>query len=86
MDAQLKRNSTKNMASNELDELRNLALENLDEDPYFGEFEKMIAKPQSDLIFGLNPVERMFLSIGLFLVTMVGSIFMLLVTGSIAIP
>ncbi len=45
------------------------------------------AKPvQDDKIFGLNPVERMFLSIGLFLVVSVFSVLLLLITESIVIP
>jgi hypothetical protein len=39
-----------------------------------------------DLLFGLNAVERMFLSIGLFLVVTIFSFLLLLMSDSITLP
>jgi hypothetical protein len=44
-----------------------------------------VQAPKEDKLFGMNAVERMFLSIGLFGVTLVVSILLLIVTESIAL-
>jgi hypothetical protein len=68
----------------DIDLLREMVLQR--EDP-FGEMDITPDSAADDgKIFGLNAVERMFLSIGLFLVITVLSIFLLLMTDSIAIP
>lgn len=69
----------------DLEHLRQLALEN--EEPSFEDFSNVVVKETDDgRIFGMNAVERMFISIGLFLVVTVFSVMLLLLTDSIAIP
>lgn len=67
-----------------LDELRQLAIEA--DAPQFDGIGDVIAEEEDDTIFGLNAIERMFLSVGLFLVFAVVSFLVLMVTDSIAIP
>jgi hypothetical protein len=66
-----------------LEELRRKAIDDA-EDP----FGSAAAQEEygEDLLFGLNAVERMFLSIGLFLVVTVFSFLLLLMSDSIALP
>lgn len=71
----------------DLSNLRKIAQE-LEEDDPFELDSAAVGKGQvrDDKIFGLNPVERMFLSIGLFLVVSVLSFMLLLLTDSIVLP
>ncbi len=71
----------------QLEELRQLTL--AAEEPSFDDFEASAVKAREvddGKIFGMNAVERMFVSVGLFLVVTVFSVLLLLVTDSIAIP
>jgi hypothetical protein len=70
-----------------LDDLRKQALD-ADDDPFDDGAAVAVARREivDDKMFGLNPVERMFLSIGLFLVILAISVLMLLITDSIALP
>ncbi|MCB9436776.1 MAG: hypothetical protein H6673_07245 [Anaerolineales bacterium] len=71
----------------DLEHLRQLALDN--EEPSFDDFSSVAVRAQDvddGKIFGMNAVERMFISVGLFLVVTVFSVMLLLVTDSIAIP
>ncbi len=56
-----------------------------DDDPFSGFEDKAVTRREVDegRIFGLNAVERMFLSIGLFLVITVLSVLLLILTDSI---
>ncbi|MBL1135332.1 MAG: hypothetical protein DPW16_21540 [Chloroflexi bacterium] len=56
-----------------------------DDDPFSGFEDKAVSRREVDegRIFGLNAVERMFLSIGLFLVVTVLSVLLLILTDSI---
>lgn len=71
----------------ELDELRQMVIDQ-DEPDWEGLENAAVKGADVDdgRIFGLNAVERMFLSIGLFLVVTVFSVLLLLITDSIAIP
>lgn len=70
-----------------LDDLRRSVLERDEpEDQQFGVIASGARPVQDDKIFGLDPVERMFLSVGLFLVVGVFSVLLLLVTDSIVMP
>lgn len=66
-----------------LEELRQKALAADDEDP-FSEY-AATAQEKEDLLFGLNSVERMFLSIGLFMVVSIFSFLLLVLTSSVAL-
>jgi hypothetical protein len=71
-----------------LDDLRKRALADSDSDP-FAELVGSggaVAQQEEDLLFGLNAVERMFLSMGLFMTVSVLSFLILLMSGSIEIP
>lgn len=65
-----------------LEELRRKAIDQA-EDPFGPAAQEESAE---DLLFGLNAVERMFLSIGLFLVVTIFSFLLLLMSDSIALP
>lgn len=65
-----------------LDDLRQAAREH-DDDPFEGHEAILARKPADDKLFGMTAVERMFISIGLFGVTLVVSIILLIVTDSI---
>lgn len=70
-----------------LDELRQIVLDK--DEPGAGDFGEIAAGTQTvddGRIFGLNAVERMFLSMGLFMVVTVTSVLLLLVTSSVALP
>lgn len=70
-----------------LEELRRRALENEEpDDEAFGVIAGDAKPIQDDKIFGLDPVERMFLSMGMFLVVGVFSVLLLLITNSIVVP
>lgn len=66
-----------------LEDLRRKAIDE-SEDP----FSAAAAQEEygEDLLFGLNAVERMFLSIGLFLVVTIFSFLLLLMSDSITLP
>lgn len=66
-----------------LDDLRQATLDQ-DDEPIVSH-RASVAKEDNDRLFGMNPIERMFLSIGLFFLTLVGSVLLLLVTESIAL-
>lgn len=71
-----------------LDDLRKKALD-ADDDPFSDGYEgASVARREvsNDKLFGLNPVERMFLSIAFFLVVSVLSFLILLLSDSIALP
>ncbi|NDJ86992.1 MAG: hypothetical protein GYB66_14020 [Chloroflexi bacterium] len=71
----------------DLDKLRELALQQ--DEPDFEGYEGIASstpEEDDDRIFGLNAVERMFLSIGMFFVVTVLSVLILMLTDSIAIP
>ncbi len=68
----------------DLDELRQLAIEA--DAPQFEGISDVIAEEEDDKIFGLNAIERMFISVGLFLVIAVVSFLVLMLTDSIAVP
>lgn len=71
----------------DLDSLRRSVLERDEpDDVQFGVIASNTKAVQDDKIFGLDPVERMFLSIGLFLVVSVLSVLLLLITDSIVMP
>ena len=67
-----------------IDDLRELALK--EDEPEFSDFNAEAERGRDDKIFGMNAVERMFLSVGLFLVVSVLSFLLLLLTDSIALP
>jgi hypothetical protein len=67
-----------------IDDLRRSALE---EEVIVEGFEQYITKDvQTDRIFGMTAAERMFISIGCFIVTSLGGFLLLLVMGKIALP
>jgi hypothetical protein len=67
----------------DLDALRRSTLE---DDAVSEQYERYLAgEVRSDRIFGLTPVERMFVSIGCFLVTSLGGFLLLLVMDKIAL-
>ncbi len=71
----------------DLDELRQMVIDQ--DEPEWEDLDSVAVKGNEvddGRIFGLNAVERMFLSIGLFLVVTVFSVLLLLITDSIAIP
>jgi hypothetical protein len=68
-----------------LEDLRRKALAEDDDDP-FADSSFALEDEGEDLLFGLNAVERMFLSIGLFLVISIFSFLILLMADSIQIP
>lgn len=66
-----------------MDDLRRSAL---DEEPIIESYETYVAKGvTSDKIFGMTAAERMFVSIGCFLVTSLAGFFLLLIMGKIAL-
>lgn len=66
-----------------LDDLRQKALE---EQEVQERYEELLANDvHSDRLFGMSPVERMFVSIGCFLLTSLGGFLLLLVLEKIAI-
>jgi hypothetical protein len=66
----------------ELNDLRRKALETRqDQDNY----QNLVTDVQSDKLFGMSAVERMFVSIGCFLLTSLGGFLLLLVMDKIAI-
>jgi hypothetical protein len=65
-----------------LDDLRQAAL-NQDDDP-LESHQRAVAKVEDDRLFGMTALERMFLSVGLFGITLVISMLLLIVTDSIA--
>jgi hypothetical protein len=66
-----------------LDDLRQATLDQ-DDEPIVSH-RAAVASQENDRLFGLTAIERMFLSIGLFFLTLVGSVLLLLVTESIAL-
>lgn len=72
---------------NNIEELRKKVLEREEPDlESFGAIDKSTQRVDDDRIFGLNGVERMFLSIGLFLVVSMFSVLLLIATASVALP
>jgi hypothetical protein len=72
-----------------LDDLRKRALADSDSDPFaelVGSGGAMAQSQEEDLLFGLNAVERMFLSMGLFMTVSILSFLILLMSGSIQMP
>jgi hypothetical protein len=69
--------------SGDLEELRRMAAEEqLDVEGYESVITPEVA---SEKIFGMTAVERMFVSIGCFLLTSLGGFFLLLIMGKIAL-
>lgn len=68
--------------SNDLDDLRRKALE---EEQTQEDYEALATAAGSDKLFGMSAVERMFVSIGCFLLTSLGGFLLLLVLDKIAI-
>ena len=69
--------------SNDLDSLRRSALE---EDVKVDAYESYLAgEVHSDKMFGMTAAERMFVSIGCFMLTSLGGFFLLLLLDKIAI-
>lgn len=67
----------------DLDELRRSALE---DEVDFENYEAYLAgEVRSDRIFGMTPIERMFVSIGCFLMTSLGGFLLLLLMDKIAL-
>lgn len=66
-----------------LDDLRRAAIDQDDDSNSVG-FESTLADHDDGRLFGLTAVERMFVSIGIFGITLVISLLLLLVTESIA--
>lgn len=67
----------------DLNDLRRSALQ---DEEVFESFEAYVAgKVPSDRLFGMTPAERMFVSIGCFLLTTLGGFFLLLIMGKIAL-
>jgi len=66
-----------------LDNLRQEALEEQEVKERYEEL--IITDVQSDQIFGMSAVERMFISIGCFLLTSLGGFFLLLLMDKIAV-
>jgi hypothetical protein len=65
-----------------LDDLRRKALE---EERVGEDIDKIAPTVASDKIFGMTAAERMFVSVGCFLLTSLGGFFLLLIMGKIAI-
>jgi hypothetical protein len=65
-----------------IDELRRQALE---EEIIVESYETYMDQARSDRLFGMTAAERMFVSIGCFLVTSLAGFLLLLVMGKIAI-
>lgn len=71
------------MTQGNLDDLRRTALE---QEIVTDSYESYVARGVvSDKIFGMTAAERMFVSIGCFLVTSLAGFFLLLVMGKIAL-
>jgi hypothetical protein len=70
--------------SSDMEELRRRALEQ--EEVVEGYESSMVRNVRSDKLFGMTAVERMFVSIGCFLVTSLAGFLVLLVMGKIALP
>ncbi len=67
------------------DDLQALRQELLESDQPIGQFEELITEAADDRIFGMTAVERMFVSIGCFLVTSLAGFVLLLLLGKIVI-
>lgn len=65
-----------------LDDLRQAAL-NQDDDP-LESHQRAMAQVDDDRLFGMSALERMFVSIGLFGITLIISMLLLVLTDSIA--
>lgn len=68
-----------------LDDLRQVAREEDEDDFALGSYDDIVEEYDDGKLFGMTAVERMFLSVGLFLITLVFSIILLVVTDSIAV-
>ncbi len=67
----------------DLEDLRRSALE--EEVPVDAYEDYLVREVHSDKIFGMTPVERMFLSIGCFVLTSLAGFFLLLIMDKIVI-
>ena len=67
------------------DDLQSLRQELLESERPIGEFEELLPETADDRIFGMTAVERMFVSIGCFLVTSLFGFVLLLLLGKIAL-
>ena len=67
------------------DDLQSLRQELLESDQPIGQFEELITESADDRIFGMTAVERMFVSIGCFLVTSLAGFVLLLLLGKIVL-
>ncbi len=68
-----------------LEDLRKQALESAEDDPFADSSYGRVIEEEDDLLFGMNAVERMFLSVGLFLIVSILSFLVLLLSGSIEV-
>jgi len=68
------------------DDLQSLRQELLESDQPIGQFEELLStEAADDRIFGMTAVERMFVSIGCFLVTSLAGFVLLLLLGKIVL-
>ena len=67
------------------DDLQSLRQELLESGQPVSQFEELITEAPDDRIFGMTAVERMFVSIGCFLVTSLAGFVLLLLLGKIAL-
>lgn len=68
-----------------LEDLRKQALDSAEDDPFAESGYGRVIESGDDLLFGMNAIERMFLSVGLFLIVSIMSFLILLLSGSIEI-
>lgn len=68
-----------------LEDLRKQALEAAEDDPFADSSYGRVIQEEDDLLFGMNAIERMFLSVGLFLIVSILSFLVLLLSGSIEV-
>lgn len=68
-----------------LEDLRKQALDAAEDDPFAESGYGRVIQEEDDLLFGMNAIERMFLSVGLFLIVTILSFLILLLSGSIEV-
>ncbi len=73
------------MASNQPDSIDELRRQALEEEIVAESYETYLESVHSDRLFGMTAAERMFVSIGCFLVTSLAGFLLLLVMGKIVI-
>ena len=73
------------MADNQLNSIDELRRQALEEEIVVESYETYLEHAHSDRLFGMTAAERMFVSIGCFLVTSLAGFLLLLVMGKIVI-